>query len=256
MPTTLRRYDDVMDVFQKYMQQKACHLLAPFSPDHKYAVAYFSAEYGLHRSLPFYAGGLGFLAGDYIKECSDLCVPLVAVGFMYPEGYFRQQIRDDGWQENIVESINREAAPISKVMDKDGRQRIVKVPLTDPPIHVAVWKVAVGRVSLYLMDTDIEINDPWNRGITARLYIGDLEQRLRQEIVLGLGGAAVLKDLGIDHYLLHLNEGHAAFAFWNVSGQRYQRARILPRPAKKISRPRSSRRTPPFLRVTMFFPFS
>jgi glycogen phosphorylase len=208
----IARYDDVMDVFQKYMQPKACHLLAPFSPDHKYAVAYFSAEYGLHRSLPFYAGGLGFLAGDYIKECSDLCIPLVAVGFMYPEGYFRQQIRDDGWQENIVESINREAAPISKVMDKDGRQRIVKVPLTDPPIHVAVWKVAVGRVSLYLMDTDIEVNDPWNRGITARLYIGDLEQRLRQEIVLGLGGAAVLKDLGIDHYLLHLNEGHAAFA--------------------------------------------
>jgi glycogen phosphorylase len=208
----IARYDNVMDVFQEYMQPKACHLLVPFSPGHKVAVAYFSAEYGLHRSLPFYAGGLGFLAGDFIKECSDLCIPLVAVGFMYPEGYFRQQIRDDGWQENIIEPINREAAPISKVMDKDGRQRIVKVPLTDPPIHVAVWKVAVGRVALYLLDTDIEINDPWNRGITARLYIGDLEQRLRQEIVLGLGGAAVLKELGIDHYLLHLNEGHAAFA--------------------------------------------
>ena len=208
----IRRYDNVLDMFQKYMHQNECHLLAPFSPDHKVAVAYFSAEYGLHRSLPFYAGGLGFLAGDYIKECSDLCIPLVAVGFMYPEGYFRQQIRDDGWQENIIEPINREAAPISKVMDKDGRQRVVKVPLTDPPIHVAVWKVAVGRVTLYLMDTDVEINDPWNRSITARLYIGDFEQRLRQEIVLGLGGAAVLKDLGIDHYLLHLNEGHAAFA--------------------------------------------
>jgi starch phosphorylase len=208
----LHRYDAVLDVFYNYMQQKECHLLKPFSRDHKYAVAYFSAEYGLHRSLPFYAGGLGFLAGDYIKECSDLCLPLVAVGFMYPEGYLRQQIRDDGWQENLVESINREAAPISKVMGKDGRQLVVKVPLTDPPIHVAVWKVAVGRVSLYLMDTDVEINDPWNRGITARLYIGDLEQRLRQEIVLGLGGAEVLKTLGIDHYLLHLNEGHAAFA--------------------------------------------
>jgi starch phosphorylase len=208
----IRRYDDVMDVFRKYMQQKKCHLLEPVSRDHKFAVAYFSAEYGLHRSLPFYAGGLGFLAGDYIKECSDLCVPLVAVGFMYPEGYLRQQIRDDGWQENLVESINREAAPISKVMDKDERQLVVKVPLTDPPIHVAVWKVAVGRVSLYLMDTDVEINNPWDRGITARLYIGDLEQRLRQEIVLGLGGAEVLKMLGIGHYLLHLNEGHAAFA--------------------------------------------
>jgi glycogen phosphorylase len=208
----IRRYGDVMDVFRNYMQQKECDLLAPFSWDHKYAVAYFSAEYGLHRSLPFYAGGLGFLAGDYLKECSDLCLPLVAVGFMYPEGYFRQQIGDDGWQENLVESINREAAPISKVMGKDGRQLVVKVPLTDPPIQVAVWKVAVGHVPLYLMDTDVEINDPWNRGITARLYIGDLEQRLRQEIVLGLGGAEVLKTLGIDHYLLHLNEGHAAFA--------------------------------------------
>ena len=208
----LRRYDAVLDVFHKHMEQKVCHLLGPVSRDHKYAVAYFSAEYGLHRSLPFYAGGLGFLAGDYIKECSDLCLPLVAVGFMYPEGYLRQQIRDDGWQENLVESINREAAPISKVMVEDGRQLVVKVPLTDPPIYVAVWKVAVGRVFLYLMDTDVEINDPWNRGITARLYVGDLEQRLRQEIVLGLGGAEVLKTLEIDHYLLHLNEGHAAFA--------------------------------------------
>ncbi|MEJ2037461.1 MAG: alpha-glucan family phosphorylase [Desulfosarcinaceae bacterium] len=208
----IRRYDDVMNAFHDYMQHEACDLLTPFSRDQKYAVAYFSAEYGLHRSLPFYAGGLGFLAGDYIKECSDLCVPLVAVGFMYPEGYFRQRIRDDGWQENLIESINREAAPISRVVDKNGRQRLVKVPLTDPPIHVAVWKVAVGRVCLYLMDTDVEINDPWNRSITARLYVGDSEQRLRQEIVLGLGGAALLKDLGIDYHLLHLNEGHAAFA--------------------------------------------
>ncbi len=208
----VRRYDDVMDVFHNYMQQKEGHLLEHVSRDHTFAVAYFSAEYGLHRSLPFYAGGLGFLAGDYIKECSDLCIPLVAVGFMYPGGYLRQQLREDGWQENFVESINREAAPISKVMDKDGRQIVVKVPLTDPPIYVAVWKVAVGRVSLYLMDTDVENNDPWNRSITARLYIGDLEQRLRQEIVLGLGGAEMLKTLGIDHYLLHLNEGHAAFA--------------------------------------------
>ena len=200
-----------MDVFSNYMREKECRLLETFPVDHTYAVAYFSAEYGLHRSLPFYAGGLGFLAGDYIKECSDLCVPLVAVGFMYPEGYFRQQIREDGWQENLVESIDREAAPISKVMNAEGRHLVVKVPLTDPPIHVAVWKVAVG-VSLYLMDTDIDINDPWNRAITARLYIGDFEQRLRQEIVLGLGGAEVLRTLGVDHYLLHLNEGHAAFA--------------------------------------------
>ncbi|MCF8069246.1 MAG: alpha-glucan family phosphorylase [Desulfobacterales bacterium] len=208
----ISKYDDVMDTFHNYMKQKKCRLLDKALPDYKFAVAYFSAEYGLHRSLPFYAGGLGFLAGDYIKECSDLCFPLVAVGFMYPEGYLRQQIRDDGWQENLVEPIYREAAPISKVMDKDGNQLVVKVPLTDPPIYVAVWKVAVGRISLYLMDTDVDINDPWNRGISARLYTGDLEQRLRQEIVLGLGGAEMLRALGVNHYLLHLNEGHAAFA--------------------------------------------
>ena len=208
----LRRYDEVMTVFRNYMKPKNCAMLGPVSMDQKYAVAYFSAEFGLHRSLPFYAGGLGFLAGDFIKECSDLCVPLVAVGFMYPEGYFKQRIPDDGWQQNLIESVNREAAPISKVMGKDGNQLVIKVPLTDPAIHVAVWKVSVGHISLYLMDTNIEINDPWNRGISARLYTGDLEQRLRQEIVLGLGGAQMLKALGIDHYLLHLNEGHAAFA--------------------------------------------
>lgn len=208
----LQRYDEVMAVFKEYMKKKECHLLAEVPENHTLAVAYFSAEYGLHRSLPFYAGGLGFLAGDYIKECSDLCVPLVAMGFMYPEGYLRQQIRDDGWQENLTEPLDRDAAAISRVMDAQGRQLTVEIPMTEPPIHVAVWKVSVGRISLYLMDTDVPVNDPWNRSISARLYTGDLEQRLRQEIVLGIGGAVVLKTLGIDHYLLHLNEGHAAFA--------------------------------------------
>ncbi len=211
-PDYLRRYDDVMTVFNDYMKPKSCDMLGSVSLNLKYAVAYFSAEFGLHRSLPFYAGGLGFLAGDFIKECSDLSVPIVAVGFMYPQGYFRQRIPDDGWQQNLIEAVNREAAPISRVMSNDGTQLVIKVPLTDPPVHVAVWKVAVGRVPLYLMDTDIEINDPWNREISARLYTGDVELRLRQEIVLGLGGAQMLKALEIDHYLLHLNEGHAAFA--------------------------------------------
>ncbi len=208
----LQRYDTVMATFKDYMQKRECSLMVPIPGNHTYAVAYFSAEYGLHRSLPFYAGGLGFLAGDYIKECSDLCVPLVAIGFMYPEGYLRQQIRDDGWQENLNEPIDRDAAAISRVMDENGQQLTVTIPITDPPIHVAVWKVSVGRISLYLLDTDVALNDPWNRNISARLYIGDLEQRLRQEIVLGIGGAIVLKTLGIEHYLLHLNEGHAAFA--------------------------------------------
>ena len=209
----LRHYDVVLPQFYSYLSDKSCRFLNnfPCDPD-TFAVAYFSAEYGLHRSLPFYAGGLGFLAGDYIKECSDLGVPLVAVGFMYPQGYLHQHIREDGWQENINEPINRDAAPISRVIDNEGRHLVVRVPFIDPAIYVGVWKVNVGRISLYLLDTDIENNDPWNRGISARLYIGDIEQRLRQEIVLGIGGAEVLQVLGIKHQLMHLNEGHAAFA--------------------------------------------
>jgi starch phosphorylase len=166
----------------------------------------------LHHSLPFYAGGLGFLAGDYIKECSDLNIPLVAVGFMYPEGYVSQRVGADGWQESIHYTLNREEASISRVIDDNGNPLIFQVPIIDPPIYVAVWKVSVGRVPLYLLDTDIEENDPWNRAISARLYTGDLEQRLRQEIVLGIGGAEMLQVLGIEHSVIHLNEGHAAFS--------------------------------------------
>jgi starch phosphorylase len=211
-PDYLRQYDTVMSRFKKYMETKGCPLL-PDMPDPGISmIAYFSAEYGLHRSLPFYAGGLGFLAGDHLKECSDLNVPLVAVGFMYPEGYLLQKIRDDGWQENITEPLQRESAAIDRVLNADRTQLIVKVPLIEPPIYVAVWRVDVGRVPLYLMDTDIELNESWNRQISARLYTGDLEQRLRQEIVLGIGGAEVLETLGIRRFLLHLNEGHAAFA--------------------------------------------
>jgi starch phosphorylase len=226
----LRNYDVVMSQFEKYMQQNKCPLLGDISPSDVCTVAYFSAEYGLHRSLPFYAGGLGFLAGDHLKECSDLNVPLVAVGFMYPQGYLKQKIREDGWQENISEPLNREAAAISRILNEDGTQLIVKVPFIEPPIHVAVWQVAVGRVPLYLMDTDIEINDPWHRGISARLYTGDLEQRLRQEIVLGIGGAEVLEVLGLKPFVLHLNEGHAAFALLEqirdriADGLNYQQA--------------------------------
>ncbi|MFZ7125447.1 MAG: alpha-glucan family phosphorylase [Desulfobacterales bacterium] len=211
-PAYLRQYDLVMGRFQRYLEAGGCPVLGDVGRLDGFAIAYFSAEYGLHRSLPFYAGGLGFLAGDFLKECSDLDIPLVAVGFMYPEGYLHQKIREDGWQENFIEALEREAAPIARVLSEGGDQLVIQVPLIQPPIHVAVWRVAIGRVSLFLMDTDIELNDPWNRGISARLYTGDLEQRLRQEIVLGIGGAGMLEKLGIRHWLLHLNEGHAAFA--------------------------------------------
>ena len=206
-------------------------------------IAYFSAEDGLHHSLPFYAGGLGFLAGDYLKECSDLCIPVVAVGFMYPEGYILQRIREDGWQQNVDDVLDRDSAPITRVLGEDGTQLVIEVPFIRPPIHVAVWKAMVGRIPLYLMDTDIGENDPWNRSISSHLYSGDTEQRLRQEIVLGIGGSEMLNVLGIRHSIAHLNEGHAAFALlerirerveggistlkhWSTSGARRSSQRI------------------------------
>jgi starch phosphorylase len=218
----LRHYDTVLAQFRDYMEANGGYFAAHVLDPHHYPIAYFSAEYGLHHSLPFYAGGLGFLAGDYIKECSDLKVPLVAVGFMYPQGYVHQQIREDGWQENTDETLDRDAASIFRVLNETGGQLVVKVPLIEPPIHVAVWRVEVGRTPLYLLDTDIEINDPWNRRVSQRLYISDIEQRLRQEIVLGIGGSQVLASLGITHSILHLNEGHAAFALMERIRERVQ----------------------------------
>jgi starch phosphorylase len=208
----LKHYKRVMSRFKADMEAKKCWFSEKVTAAPCQPIAYFSAEYGLQHSLPFYAGGLGFLAGDHLKECSDLGVPLVAVGFMYPEGYFRQKIRVDGWQEDIEEVLVREAAPITRVLEKEGEQLVVKVPIIEPEIHVAVWRAKIGRVDLYLMDTDIEQNSPWNREISSRLYIGDKEHRLVQEIVLGIGGSEILNAMRIEHSLTHLNEGHTAFA--------------------------------------------
>lgn len=211
-PEFQREYDAVMDNFHRDMANQVCWFTETVSGQGCNPIAYFSLEYGLHRSLPFYAGGLGFLAGDHLKEASDLGIPLVAVGFMYPDGYVRQKINADGWQEGADETLDRDAAPILRVLDEKGEQLVVQVPFSPGPIYVAVWQARVGRVHLYLMDTDLERNDPPYRRISDHLYIGDLEQRLLQEIVLGIGGSEVLATLGIKHSVLHLNEGHPAFA--------------------------------------------
>jgi starch phosphorylase len=207
----LTRYDAVMDQFEAETASRTGWFTAEYG--HPQApLAYFSAEYGLHFSLPVYAGGLGILAGDYLKECSDLAVPVVGVGLIYTQGYVSQKIREDGWQEDIEETMDRTYDPISPVLDGDGNRLVVQVPLGDSLVHVAVWKVAVGRVSLYLIDTDLEANDPWNRAIAHNLYASNLEQRLRQQIVLGVGGMRVLEAMGIRPVALHINEGHPAFA--------------------------------------------
>jgi starch phosphorylase len=211
-PEYLHRYDIITYLFKRYMESIDGWFGEQFPKRRLLTIAYFSAEYGLHHSLPFYAGGLGFLAGDHLKECSDLHIPMVAVGFMYSQGYLHQDVQADGWQEAIRITLDRDAAPVTRVKNADGEQMVIQVPFIDPPIHVAVWKVQVGRIPLYLLDTDIEENTPENRNISSRLYTSDNEVRLRQEIVLGIGGRKVLKDLGIEYSAVHLNEGHPAFA--------------------------------------------
>jgi starch phosphorylase len=215
----LAHYDAVMDQFEAETTSPAGWFAARYGQGAA-SLAYLSAEYGLHVSLPVYAGGLGILAGDYLKECSDLGIPIVGVGLIYSEGYVWQQIREDGWQEDVEKTLDRTYDPIRPVLDGQGKQLLVEVPLFDPPVFVAVWKVAVGRVPLYLLDTDIEANRPWDRAIAHRLYASNPEQRLRQEIVLGMGGMRALEALDIQPAAIHLNEGHPALAV-------LQRIRVL-----------------------------
>src|SRR5438128_1725581 len=175
------------------------------------SIAYFSAEFALHQSLPIYAGGLGVLAGDHCKEASDLGVPLIGVGFMYPQGYFHQHSSAEGWQEESYERLTWADAPVEPALTPDGKPCVTAVPLGDRSVLVAVWRVRMGRVKLYLLDTDLEENAPWDRDLSARLYGGDHETRIQQEIILGIGGVRALKMLESDPGVFHLNEGHAAF---------------------------------------------
>jgi starch phosphorylase len=226
-PRFLRYYDAVMARFDGDMDPTSGWFCSSVGDPQKETIAYFSAEYGLHHALPVYAGGLGFLAGDYLKECSDLGVPAVGVGFMYPEGYLLQRITPDGWQAGACERLDRENAPVRRLRDDDGNPLLVEIPLLDGEIYVEVWKVQVGRTDLYLMDTAVDANEPWNRSISDRLYTGDPEQRLRQEIVLGIGGVRVLKALGIEPSVVHLNEGHPAFAILERVRERIERGMSL-----------------------------
>jgi len=174
-------------------------------------VAYFSAEFGLHGSLPIYSGGLGVLAGDHCKEVSDLGLPFVGVGFIYPQGYFRQRITADGRQEAVYDTLNLGQVPVYPVLDPSGSRLTIQVLLRGTPVLAQAWQIRVGRVCLYLMDTNVAQNAPWDRDLTARLYGGDQETRIRQEMMLGLGGVRLLRSLGIEPAAWHMNEGHSSF---------------------------------------------
>ena len=175
------------------------------------AIAYFSAEFALHQSLPIYAGGLGVLAGDHCKEASDLGLPLVGVGFMYPQGYFKQRVSPEGWQQEDYVRLDWTNAPVEPAMTPSGHPCVVAVPLGNRSVLAQVWRIRMGRVTLLLLDTDLEENAPWDRELSARLYGGDRETRIQQEVILGVGGVRVLRAMGYDPAAWHLNEGHAAF---------------------------------------------
>ncbi len=174
-------------------------------------VAYFSTEFGLHESLPMYAGGLGVLSGDHLKEASDMGLPLIGVGFLYREGYFRQHITEDGWQEALNEPLNLSELAILPEVDREGNQVVVQVDLAGRRVLARVWRVQVGRVPLFLIDTHVDTNDPADQQLAARLYYSDLERRLQQEIILGIGGVRALRTLGYNPVGWHMNEGHSAF---------------------------------------------
>ena len=198
----MKRIKSVYDLFRAYMDVE---------PDkNRPSVAYFSMEYGMHSALKIYSGGLGMLAGDYLKEASDSNVDMCAVGFLYRFGYFTQSLSMDGQQIANYETQNFGSLPIERQLDKDGNPLVIDVPYTNYMVHAYVWRVNVGRVSLYLLDTDNEMNSDFDKPITHALYGGDWENRLKQEILLGIGGMLLLKKLGIKKDIYHCNEGHAA----------------------------------------------
>lgn len=198
----MQRVQDVYQQFRTYMDVE---------PDKsRPSVAYFSMEYGINQVLKIYSGGLGMLAGDYLKEASDSNVDLCAVGFLYRYGYFKQSLSMDGQQVAQYEAQNFNALPIEREVDEHGNPIVVDVPYLDYTVHAYVWRVNVGRIKLYLLDTDNDMNSPYDQSITHALYGGDWENRLKQEIMLGVGGMLALKKIGIKKQVYHCNEGHAA----------------------------------------------
>ena len=198
----MKRIKDVNAKFRKYMDVE---------PDtSRPSVAYFCMEYGIHSALKIYSGGLGMLAGDYVKEASDSNVDMCAVGFLYRFGYFTQSLSMDGQQIANYEAQNFNSLPIERQLDSDGNPLVIDVPYNNIEVHAYVWRVNVGRVKLYLLDTDNELNSDFDKPITHNLYGGDWENRLKQEILLGIGGMLLLKKLGIKKDIYHCNEGHAA----------------------------------------------
>ncbi len=207
----LKLYDQVVGYYENYIYSKDTWFAKKYPNNKQDLIAYFSAEYGLDEILPIYSGGLGILSGDHLKSASDLGIPLVAVGLLYKNGYFNQKINGYGQQESEYNNIDLYNLPINPVKTADDQDMILEFPMLGNTLYVKVWKIQVGRVSLYLMDSDIDKNIEEFKNITMKLYGGDKEMRIRQEIVLGMAGVELLKQLGLKPTVYHMNEGHSSF---------------------------------------------
>lgn len=207
----LRFYHSVMAEFDAYQVFDKTWFVRTYPYLQDKQIAYFSAEFGLHECLPIYSGGLGVLSGDHTKEASDLGLPLIGIGFLYPQGYFKQVITADGMQEAIYQKVRFAEVPALPAYDSNGKEVVISVQLPGRLVHAKVWKIQVGNIPLYLMDTDIHPNNTRDRELSARLYGGDEEMRVAQEMVLGIGGIRALRRLGITPAIYHMNEGHSAF---------------------------------------------
>jgi len=207
----LKAYKVNVENFQNYMNSKNTWFNKEYPSNKEDVISYFSAEYGLDETLPIYSGGLGILSGDHLKSASDLGIPLVAIGLLYKNGYFKQIIDKNGNQLTEYNNIELDNLPIKPVKDKNGEDLIISIKMLKENLFIKVWKIAVGRINLYLLDTDIQENKEEFRGITLRLYGGDQEMRIRQEMVLGIGGVKLLEELEIKPTVYHMNEGHSSF---------------------------------------------
>ena len=207
----LLEMDRITAEFRRYMDERKTYCFGLEAPI-DFTIAYFSAEYGLTDCLPIYSGGLGILSGDHVKSASDLCIPMVGVGLLYQKGYFRQYLNEDGWQQETYPENDFHVLPVTLERDERGEPLTIDVPIQNRSVKVRIWRIQVGKIPLYMLDTNTVLNSEEDRDITSYLYGGDREMRLKQEIVLGIGGVRALHRLGIRPTVYHMNEGHSSFA--------------------------------------------
>ena len=231
----LKEYDKIAQNFESYINSKNTWFSKKFPNNSNDLIAYFSAEYGLDEILPIYSGGLGILSGDHLKSASDLGLPFVAIGLLYKNGYFHQKINGLGIQETEYCNIDLDNLPINAVKDENGKDLMVTVKLAERQVYLKVWQINVGRIKLYLLDSDIDTNIAEDRVITLRLYGGDQEMRIRQEIVLGMAGVKLLKQLKYEPTVYHMNEGHSSFLTLELINDIMQEKQVSFELAKEIA---------------------